>query len=119
MSRKGVDSGRCRVVQHESSSLLGPVVPSFRALSGRLKFTVRRHKFNKDSLPQHEASLMPASPQNGGKSPFSNSLICNEGHRFLRPVVQIRGLEKTGCSHAEGWGAVAGVRAGDSPPFAF
>ena len=25
-------------------------VPSFRALSGRLKFTVRRHKFNKDSL---------------------------------------------------------------------
>jgi len=30
-------------------SLLGPVVPSFRALSGR-KFMVRRHKFNKDSL---------------------------------------------------------------------
>ena len=30
--------------------LLGPVDPSFRALSGRLKFTVRRHKFNKDSL---------------------------------------------------------------------
>jgi len=29
---------------------LGPVAPSFRALSGRLKFTVRRHKFNKDSL---------------------------------------------------------------------
>ena len=33
-----------------SSSLLGPVDPSFRALSGRLEFTVRRHKFNKDSL---------------------------------------------------------------------
>ena len=33
-----------------SSSLLGPVDPSFRALSGRLKFTVRRHKFNKDIL---------------------------------------------------------------------
>ena len=30
--------------------LAGPVVPSFRALSRRLKFTVRRHKFNKDSL---------------------------------------------------------------------
>ena len=27
-----------------------PVDPSFRALSGRLNFTVRRHKFNKDSL---------------------------------------------------------------------
>ena len=32
-----------------SSSLLGPVHPSFRALSGRLKLTVRRHKFNEDS----------------------------------------------------------------------
>ena len=31
-------------------SLLGPVDPSFQVLSGRLKFTVRRHKFNKDSL---------------------------------------------------------------------
>ena len=32
-----------------SVCLLGPVDPSFRAPSGRLKFTVRRHKFNKDS----------------------------------------------------------------------
>jgi len=31
-------------------SLLGPVDPPFRALSGRLKLTIRRHKFNKDSL---------------------------------------------------------------------
>ena len=31
-------------------SPFGPVDPSFRALSGRLKFTVRRHKFNEDSL---------------------------------------------------------------------
>ena len=31
-------------------SLLGPVVPSFRTLSRRLKLTVRRHKFNTDSL---------------------------------------------------------------------
>ena len=33
-----------------SSSLLGLVDPSFRALSGRLQFTVRRREFNKDSL---------------------------------------------------------------------
>ena len=33
-----------------SSSLLGPVDPSLRALSGRLNFTARRHKLNKDSL---------------------------------------------------------------------
>ena len=39
-----------RPAKQQSSSLLGPVDPSFRALSGRLKFTVRRHKFNKDSL---------------------------------------------------------------------
>ena len=31
-------------------SLLGLVDPSFRALSGRLKFTVRRHQSNKDCL---------------------------------------------------------------------
>ena len=30
-------------------SPLGPVDPSFRALSRRLKFMFRRHKFNKDS----------------------------------------------------------------------
>jgi hypothetical protein len=33
-----------------SSCLFGPVDPSFRALSGRLKFTVRRHKLNTDFL---------------------------------------------------------------------
>ena len=32
------------------NTALGPVIPSFRALSGRLKFTIRHHKFNKDSL---------------------------------------------------------------------
>ena len=31
-------------------SPLGPVDPSFRALSGRLEFMVRCHKFKKDSL---------------------------------------------------------------------
>ena len=40
------DAGGCtsRVVKS-----LGPVVPSFRTLSGRFTFTVRRHEFNKDS----------------------------------------------------------------------
>ena len=38
------------VVHRVSSSLLGPVNPSFRAFSGRLKFTVRRHNSNQDSL---------------------------------------------------------------------
>ena len=35
---------------HLYARLSGPEDPSFRALSGRLKLTVRRHKFNKDSL---------------------------------------------------------------------
>ena len=39
-----------KVVHRVSSSRLGPADPSFRALSGRLKLTVRHHKFNKDSL---------------------------------------------------------------------
>ena len=38
------------VVHRVSSSLLGPVLPSLQALSGRLKFTVQRHKSKKDSL---------------------------------------------------------------------
>jgi len=44
------------IVHRVSSSLLGPVVPPFRALSGRLKGTVRRHKFNKDSLSKTDFS---------------------------------------------------------------
>jgi len=35
---------------------LGPVDPSFRALSGRPKFTIRRHKFNKNSLSRSRVS---------------------------------------------------------------
>ena len=41
---------RLKVVHRVSSSLLGPEIPSFRALSKPLKFTVRRHKFDKGSL---------------------------------------------------------------------
>jgi len=40
----------CSTLVFRYSFILSPVVPSFRALSGRLKLTVRRHKFNKDSL---------------------------------------------------------------------
>jgi hypothetical protein len=34
---------------------LGPVDPSFQALSGRIQFTFRRHEFKKDSLSSHDA----------------------------------------------------------------
>ena len=36
---------------------LGPVHPSLRALSGRLKFTVRRHKFTKDFSPSERSTF--------------------------------------------------------------
>ena len=39
-------STRLQVVHRVLSSILGPVDPSFRALSGRLQITVRRYKFN-------------------------------------------------------------------------
>ena len=39
-----------------------PVDPSFRALSGRLKLTVRRRKFNTDSLVGCRAVMVPAAP---------------------------------------------------------
>ena len=54
-----------------SSSLLGPVDSSFRAFSGRLKFTVRRHKFNKDSLSSQ------------GKTDLEETDIENQGLRKL------------------------------------
>jgi len=46
----GCRRARDALLYRVSSSLVGPVVSSIRALSGRLKFTVRRHKFNKDFL---------------------------------------------------------------------
>jgi hypothetical protein len=38
------------VFHHVSSSLLGPVDPSYRELSGRLKFAFQRHMYKKKSL---------------------------------------------------------------------
>ena len=39
---------------------MGRGLASFRALSGRLEFTVRRHKFNKDSLSLQEFNAVKA-----------------------------------------------------------
>ena len=49
----GCLQGGCTLVETQDWALsaVGPADPSFRALSGRLKFTVRRRKFNKDVLP--------------------------------------------------------------------
>ena len=48
------------------SILLGPVVPSFRALSGRLKFAVRRQKINKDSLHVRQDKWLRVKVLGGG-----------------------------------------------------
>ena len=55
-----------------SSSLLGPVDPSSRVLCGRLKFTVRRHKFNQgrssdaDDLVSFNGYQSPSEVQRSG-----------------------------------------------------
>ena len=68
--------------------VLGPAIPSFRALSGRLKFTVRPHKFNQDSLlftpyggnsTDHTA---PTRPHGGIKWSGSIALICTTSRRI-------------------------------------
>ena len=59
-----------------SSRLSGPVVPSFRALSGRLKFTVRRHTFNKEGLlPASEGQLTFGNPFQDSVVTFGNPLV--------------------------------------------
>jgi len=77
------------VVTDAASALPAPVDPSFRALSGRLKFTVRRHKFNKDSLLQvfvtDAPSALPAlSAQFLTVQVFVNgACVCSERCRCL------------------------------------
>ena len=75
---------RCFAAQstRHSETLLcywSPVDPSFRALSGRLKFTVRRHKFNKDSLQmscaRQHSSRAPARSRLVWKRPSSSALL--------------------------------------------
>ena len=63
--------------------LLGPVDPSFRALSGRLESTVRRHKFNKDSLF-------------GGVRTFSRAAMCASPSAFAA-CIPGADLVSTGC----------------------
>ena len=51
-----------------SSTVLGHVVPLLQALSGRLKFTVRRHKVNEDSLFPEQVNQDRAEDHLGGSS---------------------------------------------------
>jgi hypothetical protein len=48
----------------ERGGHVGAVIPSFLALSERLKFTVRRHTFNKDSLSWYPAAIYLANGSN-------------------------------------------------------
>ena len=72
------------------ASLLGPVDPSFRALAGRLKYTVRRHMFQKDYLCWQEYgsqrdgggtwahTRLPASPPGHTRSTFTNMFVVKD-----------------------------------------
>ena len=56
--------------------LFGPVDSSFRALSGRLNFTVRRHMSNKDSLSlQRTNEKEPGGPFLRGRRTVSTRAI--------------------------------------------
>ena len=61
------DRAMCLVALNATQSSLGAVDPSVRALSGRLKSTARRHKFNKYSLCTHtEAGRVRAAGADRG-----------------------------------------------------
>ena len=85
---------RIQVVHRVSSSLVGPVISSFRALSGRLKFPVRRHKFIQDSLPCCMLCMDPTparNPSTCGALLFCRvSLHATIGGRSNRPLSKIR-----------------------------
>ena len=85
-----------------SSSRLGPVIPTSRALSGRLKFTGRRHEFDKDSLlyrtrsesrKTDDTSTSTSSPKPkplnavaiGGRVRVQGALAPRRGHDHHRP----------------------------------
>ena len=63
--------------------------PSFRALSGRLKFTVRRHKFNTDSLRLCHCCAPRQTMQGSNVDAFSQ--LSAGGARVLPLVVLFDG----------------------------
>ena len=128
-SRSTADGCGVCALHSVSSSRLGPVGPSFRALSGRLKFTVRRHTFNQDSLSASKAResaprvMQPHSVYTSIDAPSIRCLVCFALRRFQqlttrpsnrlfqppwfaphvagfrRAPVQIKDLEETIRSH--------------------
>ena len=88
-----------------SSSLLGPLVPSFRALSGRLKFTVRRDKFNKDFLSQpHLMYHMPPEVNHIGVelTAFSHQRVKTEPSRTKESRLTLLGPSIHSCKTRRG-----------------
>ena len=63
-----------------ASSLLGPVYPSFRALSGRLTVTARRRKFNKDYVSFHARVLWGVAENQFPRK----AVVFKRGDRLLR-----------------------------------
>ena len=87
--------------------------PSFRALSGRLKFTVRRHKFNRDSLFSRQARRPPQGGHHlprdrswtpaclrrrgtasSGSSRLSLGLVCKAHRHFYHSTLGLRVIKK-------------------------
>ena len=81
----------CGLLKHRlSSSLWVPIDPSFRALSGRLQSTVRRHTFNKDSLSRKvldgdRVSMQVNLVQNGAQSHIAKVVVFIIGMLWKTP----------------------------------
>ena len=105
-------------VHRVSSSLLGPAAPSFRALSRRLKFTVRRHKLCKDSL-----SLVPVTVPTRDLSFFESvGLGISEGGREIpanaagTPAASSEAPAASSCGAPAGSPSAAGPSASRERP---
>ena len=101
---------------HQKGSFVGPAVPSFRALSGRLRFTARRHKFNKYSLYLYHETLLARNGAFGiltcdlawsRKGVFRGGLAFKAHRRFYHSTPGFRVIEKKkkkGCRCQRGSG---------------
>ena len=80
-------------MQPWSPRLRGPVDPSFRALSGRLKFTVQRQKFNKDSL----------SSDAGARMNFEPMIICDKYSGMMKTNPHLDHISRRKINPGTNW----------------
>ena len=66
-------------------SPLGPVDPSFQALSGRLEFPVRLHKFSKDSINRFTSLIRTPPPPAASEETARRHAALSAEERYNSP----------------------------------